>query len=533
MMDERAFIRQFEAADANEMARILARPTSEQATALRLYLGDSRYERMHAAALEATAAKRGLTTPSKGRVVVIHGIMGAELSNFDSLTATDSTKIWVHYWRIFRGWVERLGLNSDGQTSRYDVCPTGIMQDYYGELLLKLLVKNWDAQHFWFDWRKDINASAKELNAKINGWFGTDTAVHIVAHSMGGIVSQAFIKNHPQRWKSMWDQQSNGQKGGRLVMLGTPTYGAFIIPQVITGLEPMVRKLAFVDASHDLRGILDIVNTFPGSYQMLPSPFININGDPEWPERMRRLYRSDIYGDLRISQQHLDNALRSQQKLQYVDEPERMIYVAGYNRKTLSNLRDPAEVRSADAYDVTKLGDSRVTHELGIPRTKDGSQIKNVFYLDESHAELPRNETILSVIDELLEKGTTSHAKMKRSLPAGFRAVKSRASSVAERASFGAEREEEFDNFRHLIEPLRWSRGSEPDVTISQEERKVREGLLGSPAFEIRGSQVDGSEDMSEKNQRDILTVGIEVRLVWGGVEDIGEQRNGRAKRNS
>jgi hypothetical protein len=39
----------------------------------------------------------------------------------------------------------------------------------------------------------------------------------------------------------MWDQQSNGARGGRLVMLGTPTYGSFIIPQVITGLEPMVR----------------------------------------------------------------------------------------------------------------------------------------------------------------------------------------------------------------------------------------------------------------------------------------------------
>jgi hypothetical protein len=42
------------------------------------------------------------------------------------------------------------------------------MQDYYGELLLQLLINNWDAQHFWFDWRKDINGSAQELNAKIN-----------------------------------------------------------------------------------------------------------------------------------------------------------------------------------------------------------------------------------------------------------------------------------------------------------------------------------------------------------------------------
>ncbi|HET6979562.1 MAG TPA: CHAT domain-containing protein [Pyrinomonadaceae bacterium] len=530
-MNERAFIKQFEAADANEMARILARPTSEQATALRLYLGDSRYERMHAAALEATASKRGLTTPSKGRVVIIHGIMGAELSNFDSPSASDSNKIWVQYWRIFRGWVERLQLNSDGQTSRYDVRATGIMQDYYGELLLHLLVKNWDAQHFWFDWRKDVNVSASELNAKINGWFGTDTAVHIVAHSMGGIVSQTFIKNHPQRWKSMWDAQSGGKKGGRLVMLGTPTYGAFIIPQVITGLEPMVRKLALVDASHDVRGILDIVNTFPGSYQMLPSPYISMNGDPDWSERMQRLYRSELYGDLRISQQHLDNALRSQKKLQYVEEPDRMIYVAGYNQTTLSNLRDPSQVRSADAYDVTKLGDGRVTHALGIPRTKDGNQIKNVFYLKAEHGEMPRDSTIIAVIDELLETGSTTNAAMKTTAPGGLRGAKMRASSATERAAFVIDQEEEVDNFRRLIEPLRWSRGSEPETTISREERKVREGLLGSSDTEIEGSQENGSRGMSGNNQTDTRTVSIEVRLVWGGIEDIGEQHNGRSTR--
>lgn len=201
MFDERAFIKQFEAADAKEMARILARPTSEQATALRAYLADARYERMHSTALQAIAARRGLSTPPRGKVVVIHGIMGAELSHFDSPNVRDPSMIWVHYWRILRGWAERLLLNPDGKTSRYDVRATGIMQDYYGELVLELLVKNWDAQSFFFDWRKDLNTAAGELLAKISGWFGANTPVHIVAHSMGGVVFQAFIKKAVQRSK--------------------------------------------------------------------------------------------------------------------------------------------------------------------------------------------------------------------------------------------------------------------------------------------------------------------------------------------
>lgn len=533
MFDERAFIKQFEAADAKEMARILARPTSEQATALRAYLGDARYERMHSTALQAIAARRGLSTPSKGKVVVIHGIMGAELSHYDSPNVRDPRMIWVHYWRILRGWAERLLLNPDGKTSRYDVRATGIMQDYYGELVLELLVKNWDAQSFFFDWRKDLNTAAGELLARINGWFGANTPVHIVAHSMGGVISQAFIKNHAQRWKTMWDDKSStkGQRGGRLVMLGTPTYGSFIIPQVITGLEPTVRKLALLDVSHDLRGILDIINTFAGSYQLLPSPYIQRKGDPKWSDRMERLYRSETYGDLRISRDHLANALKFQEKLQFVDDPDRMIYIAGYNRKTLSNIREPSEVRSSDTYEITKLGDGRVTHELGIPRTKDGNQIQNVFYIDEDHAELPRNKTIISVMDELLEKGTTKNALLKTTVPAGLRSAKTKSTAI-ERARFAIEQDEEVERFRLTAAPLRWSRGGEPALTVSDDERQVREGLLGSPvSVRARVPEGDGGRPMNEKRRRASRPVGIEIRLVWAGIQNVGEERRGRKKR--
>ena len=534
MFDERTFIKQFEAADAKEMARILARPTSEQATALRAYLGDARYERMHSTALQAIAARRGLSTPSKGKVVVIHGIMGAELSHFDSPNVRDSSMIWVHYWRILRGWAERLLLNPDGKTSRYDVRATGIMQDYYGELVLELLVKNWDAQSFFFDWRKDLNTAAGELLAKINGWFGANTPVHIVAHSMGGVVSQAFIKNHTQRWKAMWDDKSNtkGQRGGRLIMLGTPTYGSFIIPQVITGLEPTVRKLALLDVSHDLRGILDIINSFAGSYQLLPSPYIQRKGDPKWSDRMERLYRSETYADLRISRDHLANALKFQEKLQFVDDPERMIYIAGYNRKTLSNIREPSEVRSSNTYEITKLGDGRVTHELGIPRTKDGNQIQNVFYIDEDHAELPRNKTIISVMDELLEKGTTKNALLKTSVPAGLRSAKTRKSTAIERARFAIDQDAEVERFRLMAAPLRWSRGGEPALTVSDDERQVREGLLGSPvSVGARAPVGDGGGPMNEEGRKAGRSVGIEIRLVWAGIQNVGDERRKRTKR--
>ena len=57
-------------------------------------------------------------------------------------------------------------------------------------------------------------------------------------------------------------------------MLGTPNHGSFAIPQTITGLEGMVRKLALADLRHDLGELLPVFNSFLGSYQMLPSPLV-------------------------------------------------------------------------------------------------------------------------------------------------------------------------------------------------------------------------------------------------------------------
>ena len=48
---------------------------------------------------------------------------------------------------------------------------------------------------------------------------------------MGGLVCRTFIKRHPDRWKTMWDAERNGERGGRLVMLGTPNHGSYLTLQ--------------------------------------------------------------------------------------------------------------------------------------------------------------------------------------------------------------------------------------------------------------------------------------------------------------
>ncbi|MGH3087568.1 MAG: hypothetical protein ACRDSJ_09655, partial [Rubrobacteraceae bacterium] len=287
MFDERAYVERFESADIEEAARMLARPTAEEERALRAYLGDERYRRMHGHALRR-AVRRAKATA--GNVVVIPGVMGSHLNSVDP--EGESERVWLKILGLFLGRLERLRLGADGLAGHdpdYDVLATGILKKYYGDALLSLS-ESWTVRAFWFDWRKDLNLAAAELNARLGGWFGSDAPVHIVAHSMGGLVARTFIKNHSKRWEKMWDEKGDGKAGGRLVMLGTPNHGSFAMPQAITGAASLVKWLARIDLTNDRDELLRIFNSFVGPYQMLPSPLKLRNVGP--------LYKSKTYAGL-------------------------------------------------------------------------------------------------------------------------------------------------------------------------------------------------------------------------------------------
>src|SRR5215213_437265 len=149
MFDERAFISQVERSNTDELAKLLVRPTLDQEKALRAHLGNERYQRMHSMALKRRTS-RSLGDKPKGNVVVIHGIMGAELS-ISSSNGGAGDLTWVNAFRILRGWLDRLQLSDDGRSdlnSKFSVTASGIMKRYYGEMLLALS-ENWNVKDFY------------------------------------------------------------------------------------------------------------------------------------------------------------------------------------------------------------------------------------------------------------------------------------------------------------------------------------------------------------------------------------------------
>ena len=166
-MDEREFVAEVEAAEPEELARLLSRPTVNQEQVLVAHFGEERYARMHERALRRNL--RRAAEPPRGNVVVLHGIMGS------SLTAVDprgkGSLVWVQALKLLGGGLARLALEEEGlaeRDKRYAVHASGILKRYYGELLLAL-AERWRVRAFWYDWRKDLRRRCRRPQQRDRG----------------------------------------------------------------------------------------------------------------------------------------------------------------------------------------------------------------------------------------------------------------------------------------------------------------------------------------------------------------------------
>ena len=202
--------------------------------------------------------------------------MGTELDSVDR--KGDADRIWIDFVRLLAGRIGDLELTPEGEPAKagVHVRPAGLHRKTYVPILLELDTR-WHVRPFPFDWREDIDKSAARLDAEITA-FGAGEPVHLVAHSMGGLVSRRFAQRHAATWKAMDDATGAG-RGGRLVMLGTPNRGSFAIPLTLSGAEKLLKVLAKGDIHHSMKQLLEIVSTFPGLYQMLPSPLVDLGPD--------------------------------------------------------------------------------------------------------------------------------------------------------------------------------------------------------------------------------------------------------------
>ena len=404
--------------------------------------------------------------------------------------------MWVSFLKLVWGGIEKLRLDKEGlheADSTLRVQPSGLDKDSYAETVLWLKAY-WNVETFAYDWRKDLDQAAGNLKALIETKF-KDQPVHLVAHSMGGLVSRNFIRLFPRVWKAMLEPKKI--QGGRLIMVGTPNYGSYAIANAMVAGDKLVRRLAAADVKHDLDEVLDVLNGFVGSYQLLPSP-------AKLAASEQGLYESGQWGRYPVVAAHLERAKQFHADLAAAPtiDPERMTYIAGCNQETLTGLR--IDLPGMFEFDTTLKGDGRVPHALGLlPGVP-------TYYVDEIHGDLQKHELVLEAIDEILRTGKSGALPTEPITPRAVRALTSpRVRAVQDR--------QEAEQIRRIAEATKADRSNAAERRRA--EAMLRQAIMAQAPSVSRAAPdaIPGPAEHKPAQER----ISLNVDVVQGDIRDI------------
>ena len=439
MENPRAFLRRLAAGTPDALAEAVLRATGDERRVLEATLGAAQLD-----AIRTLAESRQRSSGEKlGNVIVLHGIMGGELTRIEN---GDEDTIWVSLWHLFCGQFAQLALDGHTGLSPRDIRASGILLRYYGKQLVSL-ARDWNVRPFYFDWRSDIRTTAQALRQNLDAWFGPDGQAHLVAHSMGGLVARCFAAMYPDRWRTL---------AGRLVMLGTPNYGSFAIPRLLFGNNSVLHLIDRLDLHHSLDDLLRVAATFPSTYQMLPSP--------DRLPGLSRLFDAAIYTQTPVLQRALEDARDFQRQLAPVVDPSRMLYVAGYNLSTPNEIADYEKLGADAGYRFSLHGDGTVPHNLGL---LDGVK---TYFTNCDHQSLPASDDVLGAMTSLLTTGAAPEgSKLVSTVPLPAEAPAAPPRESAKRLAAVS----------RLVAASARLRGEETPAAISPEDGTLSDLLLG------------------------------------------------------
>jgi hypothetical protein len=239
---------------------------------LRAWLGDDAYAEYAALAERAGDSHLGyVVTPN---LVFVPGVMGSLL-----VSRGLSGMWWIDVQS--RHHLNDLRLAPDGLSDAdpgYDIAPAGLAQSYEG--FLKAVLDRQDFGHvsFPYDWRKPLTASTTALrDAIVSAHSGNGRKpVHLVAHSMGGLMVRTTLQCHPELWRHV----------GKIVFLATPHYGSPAIAGYLKNHLWGFNLLAVLGRYLDrdtFRSLWGVIGLLPATAGVYPG---TRPGDPEqtWGE---------------------------------------------------------------------------------------------------------------------------------------------------------------------------------------------------------------------------------------------------------
>jgi pimeloyl-ACP methyl ester carboxylesterase len=341
---------------ADEAAVFAALAARRHTTSLAMYFGAESYREL------AALAARPRPTPRPGpRILVLPGIMGSRLGGAPR-PSRPAGVVWVDPQSIAAGGLADLAL-PEGRVLR----PMGVLLFAYARLLLHLRLAGFDAAFHPYDWRLGLDELGAGLAARIRE---AGEPVALIGHSMGGLVARMALPQLPRRLVR------------KLIMVGTPNFGAYSPLMALRGSYPFVRKMTTLDPLHTPEELAaKVFHTFPGLYQLLPAGLPSrwpADGPAPDPALLR-----DI------------GAVRAR----LAPAEDRMVQILGVGRRTVEGVRSRA---AGFEYRASLQGDGSVPVKLAaLPRVRR-------YYVNELHARLVSNDRVIGALIDLLRLGRTT-----------------------------------------------------------------------------------------------------------------------------
>lgn len=347
---------------------------------MELYFG-AQLPEMLSLARAAQSATRG-TRGVRPKALVLPGIMGSTLGYKLPIASFFHDTLWIDPLDVIVGRLKLLAIPSPKKIIALDPFPL-----IYVGLKLALQAAGFDAAYFPFDWRLNVRDLGAVLKAKLAS-LGPGK-VHLAAHSMGGLVARAALKQ-------------GAANIGTVVMLGTPNFGSYSPVLALRGVHDLASKISGLDLTDSNVELTEkVFATFPGLAQMLPiGPIANgLNWhDPSlWPPSPR------------VIASVLAEAASISSLLAPASADWRLI--AGVDQETI--VRGERIPGGGMRYQRSFVGDGTVPlASARLPELKD----EQVYYVKQGHGTLPMNASVRQAVIQLFKgEGVTA---LPNALPA-------------------------------------------------------------------------------------------------------------------
>ena len=345
--------------------------------------------------------RRAVSGPRKA-VVLLPGLMGSLLSSIRGTT----TLLWINPTIILKGQSRFLELNAAGTGDAAPnilSVPTTLERMCYLKIALKL---NSEAQLFEFpyDWRLPIEQNGDLLGQFLDRWAEGDDAMRftLVGHSMGGLVSRAYVARHPEEAK---------RRVERVIMHGTPHFGAAGAVADMWQGNSMMSIAKALNGSNDMRRM---VLNMPSAYQLLPAPPDLFPKGRPYPANFD-VYKASEWRLEGVRQDYLDGGRQFHELLADHAHPVEMIEIAGCHLETKTDVALNSGSNDRPVLNVVTQDEGPDSGDSTVPLYSAVLPGATMYYIQEKHRYLPRNDDVIeATLDLIYDRKSTLPTKLPK-----------------------------------------------------------------------------------------------------------------------